>query len=98
LSARAVSPDDPDTLYDVARELALCHAHSPGAGDESEDAGAVRTELARSAIESLRMAIESGAKDLHRLGDDPDLASIRQEDGFAALLLDVRFPDVPFAR
>jgi tetratricopeptide (TPR) repeat protein len=98
LGARAALPDDPDTLYDVARELALCHKPSSSPGDESEGAGAVRTEIARSAIETLGMAIECGFKDLDRLSDDRDLASVRQDAGFAALLMDVKFPDDPFAR
>ena len=99
MEARSVLPDDPDMLYDVARrELALCLALASKGSDGSESPSAGRPDYASHALESLALAIGNGFKDFDRLKHDPDLASIRSHKDFLVLLMDLEFPDDPFAR
>jgi tetratricopeptide (TPR) repeat protein/predicted Ser/Thr protein kinase len=80
-------PGTPDRLFSVARDLARC---VPLAGKGSRQALASqqteRDEFARQAIATLRRAIACGFKDVERLRQDPELATLRSYQEFEQLM------------
>jgi serine/threonine-protein kinase len=80
--------------------LAGCHAFLgtaagvPGSGLSAED-GPV--ELGQ-AMDVLRRAVAAGYRDVNWMRRDPDLDPLRSRPEFQVLLLDLTFPDDPFAR
>jgi eukaryotic-like serine/threonine-protein kinase len=79
LERRALSPDDPKELFDVARDLARCAAKAKG-----------QVRYANEAIDTLRQAIAHGFKDRASLEREPDLEPLRSRDDFQSLLRDLR--------
>jgi serine/threonine-protein kinase len=91
---RLRSPYDEPLYY-----LAGCHvflgaaAGVPGSGLTSEE-GPVELGLA---MDALRRAVASGYRDVHWMRRDPDFDLLRSRPEFQVLLLDLAFPDDPFA-
>jgi serine/threonine-protein kinase len=82
---------NPDELYDVARELALC---IPNARDTAEGQA-----WAAEAVGTLREAVAAGYNNINKIAHDPDLAPLRDRDDFRRLmaeLFDRDFPADPF--
>jgi serine/threonine-protein kinase len=80
--------------------LAGCHAFlgaAAGVAGSGLPVEAGPVEINR-AMQSLRRAIARGYRDVRWLRRDPDLAPLRARQEFQALLLDLTFPDDPFAR
>jgi hypothetical protein len=69
-------------------------AGGPGSGLSAEE-GPV--ELGR-AMDALRRAMAAGYRDVQWMRRDPDLDPLRSRPEFQALLLDLTFPEDPFAR
>jgi hypothetical protein len=59
--------------------------------------GAMSTE-ADQAMAALCRAVAAGYRDEPRLRAEPDLAVLREREHFRLLLLDLAFPDPPFAQ
>ncbi|MGC8641966.1 MAG: hypothetical protein ACP5XB_19035 [Isosphaeraceae bacterium] len=53
--------------------------------------------LGRQAVTTLRRAITAGLHDLRFIRRDPDLDPLRARADFQLLLLDLEFPEDPFA-
>ena len=81
-------PDRADDLVDAARLLA--RAAGAVGGDRSET-------YAGRALERLRAARRIGPVRIAPRADDPGFAAIRSLPGFQGLLMDLAFPDEPFA-
>jgi serine/threonine protein kinase/tetratricopeptide (TPR) repeat protein len=86
---RALGPTNPRYIYNVACLYALC-VSSVDQGKSlqqltPEETVAKRRYAAR-AIESLTSAVKFGYRDMVQIETDPDLASIRQEEGYRALI------------
>jgi serine/threonine protein kinase/tetratricopeptide (TPR) repeat protein len=81
--------------YDLARDYSLLAsiAADPRAGLPADSAPV----NANRAIAALRRAVATGDRTAHNLSTDPDLAPLRDRPDFRLLLLDVEFPDEPFA-
>jgi hypothetical protein len=77
------------TLYNLACTESLISGLAIGS---ERDAYAVR------AMATLRRAVAEGFRDLNTLRKDEDLDPLRSRPDFQALLLDLAFPDEPFAR
>jgi hypothetical protein len=69
-------------------------AAKPGSGVTATEG---RAEADR-AMEWLRQAIAAGYRKLAYLRTDTDLESLRSRPDFQLLLMDLGFPDDPFAR
>ncbi len=74
--------DDPNQLYDVACELALC---IPLAGSSAAD----RIDYSERAMDALRKAVRLGWKDIAHIEADPDLAPLRSREDFRTLCRDL---------
>jgi tetratricopeptide (TPR) repeat protein len=86
---RRRAPDDADNLYNVACCYALCAAGvtpSQAGGGLTAAEQATRKGYAARAVADLEAAVARGYKDVGNLRSDPDLASIRQEEGYRKLL------------
>ncbi len=84
--SRKLRPRDPEALYDVAVELALC---VPLVGDGkpglTADERQERQRYADQALEALRQAVVSGFGKPDRLRDEPAFAPLRSRADFRAL-------------
>jgi tetratricopeptide (TPR) repeat protein len=93
--ARAMGESLPDPRpidhYTLAYIYAQCSA-MVGLGRAEQAA------LADRGMSALRRAVEGGFADLSQLERDADLDPLRSRDDFRALLLDLAFPNDPFAR
>jgi tetratricopeptide (TPR) repeat protein/tRNA A-37 threonylcarbamoyl transferase component Bud32 len=54
--------------------------------------------LAAQAVEALRRAAAAGSRDFDFMRRDPDLDPLRSRRDFQLLMMDLAFPDAPFAR
>jgi serine/threonine-protein kinase len=83
-------------LYNLAcfRSLLSGIAAEPGSGLEPADARA----LGDQAVEALRRAVAAGLRDVAFMHKDTDLDALRLRPDFQMLIMDVAFPDNPFAR
>jgi tetratricopeptide (TPR) repeat protein len=98
LERRAHWPRDPDVLYDVAGDLALCiPLIEQGRGDRADEWRAERRKYIDLALESLRQAIHAGYQDIARMRSDPALDPLRSIEEFQSLVSDLTFPTDPFA-
>ncbi|HWE38060.1 MAG TPA: serine/threonine-protein kinase [Isosphaeraceae bacterium] len=94
LDRRALWPDNPDELFDVARDLSLCLPPLDPSGPD-------RPRIAASALDALHAAVAAGFRDAPRMAREPDLASLHSDPSFRTLLLrlfDRSFPVDPFRR
>jgi tetratricopeptide (TPR) repeat protein len=89
---RDLWPDNSAELYRVACGIARCIPHvGPGKAAELTPAG--QAELQRSADEALavlRQAVDAGYDDAARMGEDPDLAPLRQRPEFGKILAEAK--------
>ncbi len=88
----------PGDLIDLAfkqleRALVIGYGKTP----VSEPARAVRELELAQAAENVRLAIELGFNDLHKLRSHPDSTFLLTREDLKLLLLDMAFPDRPFA-
>jgi tetratricopeptide (TPR) repeat protein/tRNA A-37 threonylcarbamoyl transferase component Bud32 len=80
--------------------LASCHAllggaaGLPGSGLSPED-GAAELDLA---MATLRRAVAAGYRSVEWMRRDPDLEPLRSRSDFQLLMMDLTFPEKPFAR
>jgi serine/threonine-protein kinase len=87
---RDLWPDQPDELYGVAGELALCLplvGKEPAALTAAEQAE--RDGFAAEAMAALRQAVAHGFRDVERVRKDPDLEPLRSRDDFRKLVDDL---------
>ena len=90
--ARAIyerQPPEQHTLYNLACACSILAALAEG--DEGR-------AYADRAMAALRRAVNIGSRDIPMLRSDRDLDSLRSRPDFQMLLLDVAFPNDPFAR
>jgi tetratricopeptide (TPR) repeat protein len=90
---RALKPNDGPNLYNVACCLALCApAVAPGKAADALTAEekAARAAYAGRAVRALREAVAHGFKDLTLLEIDPDLATLRPEAGYRAVVNELK--------
>jgi serine/threonine-protein kinase len=90
--ARAIyerQPPGPITLYNLACTCSILAALAEG------DEGRAYADLAMAA---LRRSVDAGYRRIPMLRSDRDLDSLRSRADFQILLLDVAFPNDPFAR
>jgi serine/threonine protein kinase/tetratricopeptide (TPR) repeat protein len=91
----ALNPKKPNPTYDAACCYALCFA-GVGQGKSPQQLGpqemATRKRYAARAIELLAAAIRLGFDDMVKIETDPDLAAIRQEEGYRKLLASLKPP------
>jgi tetratricopeptide (TPR) repeat protein len=77
--------ENPQILYNILCGFAICAwAAAPGS-ESSGDSGLVQ-QYTDAAIETLRRAVELNYRDATALETDPDLASIRSDERFVAIL------------
>ncbi len=83
-------------LYNLAcfQSLLSGIAAQPGSGLTGSD---VRN-LGRQAVATLRRAVDAGLQDVAFMRKDADLGPLRSRPDFQMLLLDVAFPEEPFAK
>src|SRR5262249_2186323 len=86
LECRKQLPADPDALYAVARELALCSAAGKEKSELPTDEQARRREYADQAVDALRQAVACGYRDVEQVKKDRDLDVLRDRDDFRNLL------------
>jgi tetratricopeptide (TPR) repeat protein len=92
-------PATKDQLFDVACTLAQCVSLVrrdnvvPTAEEEAE-----RRRYAEMAMGALRQAVSYGKTDLALIQREPALDPLRSRVDFRAMLMDLAFPAVPFAR
>jgi hypothetical protein len=55
-------------------------------------------KLGEQAVATLRRAVEAGLQDVPFIRRDADLKPLRSRADFQMLLLDVAFPNMPFAK
>jgi len=89
-------PDDPNDLFDVARQFAMC-ADLVGKGkpDLTANDRAERRTYADEAMAALRHAVKSGFKDAGRLEKDGKLESLHGRDDFQALVKELEGKTTP---
>ena len=83
-------------LYNLAcfRSLLSGIAAEPGSGLTASE----MTSLGEQAVDALRRAVAAGLRDLAFMRRDPDLDPLRSRPDFQVLIMDLAFPDDPFAR
>jgi tetratricopeptide (TPR) repeat protein len=83
-------------LYNLAcfRSQLSGIAVQPGSGLTAVDAGS----LGEQAVATLRRAVAAGLGDIAFMRRDPDLDPLRSRADFQLLMMDLAFPDEPFAR
>jgi hypothetical protein len=83
-------------LYNLAcfQSLLSGIAAQPGSGLTSDDA----RRLAANAVLSLRQAVDAGFRNVGFMQRDTDLDALRGRSDFQLLLMDVAFPEHPFAK
>jgi serine/threonine-protein kinase len=83
-------------LYNLAcfRSQLSGIAARPGSGLSAADAGS----LGEQAVDALRRAVPAGLRDFAFMRRDPDLDPLRSRPDFQALMMDLEFPDEPFAK
>ncbi|MCI0458753.1 MAG: serine/threonine-protein kinase [Gemmataceae bacterium] len=79
LKCRELWPENPNQLYEVARELALC---VPLAGKDQAE----QHKYADQAMEVLQQTVRGGFKDVERMKKDPNLNPLRSRADFKDLL------------
>ncbi len=82
-------------LYNLAcfRSQLSGVAARPGSGLTAVDAGS----LGEQAVYALRRAVAAGSRDIAFMRRDPDLDPLRSRPDFQALMMDLEFPEEPFA-
>jgi len=89
---------EPDgyNLYNLTcfRSLLSGIASQPGSGLTAEEV----TSLGEQAVQALRRAVAAGFRDVGFMRRDTDLDPLRSRPDFQMLLMDVAFPEEPFAR
>ncbi len=82
-------------LYNLAcfRSLLSSVAARPGSGLSPDDA----RSLGEQAVDALRRAVAAGLEDLAFMRRDTDLDPLRSRPDFQLLMMDLSFPDQPFA-
>ena len=82
-------------LYNLAcfRSLLSGLAALPGSGLSAAEAVA----LGQQAVDTLRRAVDAGGGSLALMRRDPDLDPLRSRPDFQVLMMDLGFPDEPFA-
>jgi eukaryotic-like serine/threonine-protein kinase len=68
-------------------------AARPGSGLSEQEAGS----LGQQAVDTLRRAVDAGGGSLALMRRDPDLDPLRPRPDFQVLMMDLAFPDGPFA-
>jgi serine/threonine-protein kinase len=88
-------PATGDGLYDLACYRSLLADHlsrrDPGARDHEAESAA------RTAVSTLKRAIASGYRNLAHMKADSDLDALRSRPDFQLVMMDMAFPDRPFA-
>src|SRR5262249_52057910 len=91
-----LAPDNANNLYNIACCYSLCVAavsadknNGPGQPSPPE----LSKQYVEEALQALRKAIALGFNDRDKVENDPDLAAIRQDPGFAAAVKDLRKSD-----
>jgi eukaryotic-like serine/threonine-protein kinase len=69
-------------------------AAQPGSGLTGADAAS----LAAQAVRTLRKAVDAGFRNVGFMQRDTDLDALRRRSDFQSLLMDINFPENPFAR
>jgi tetratricopeptide (TPR) repeat protein len=82
-------PNNPDQLYGVAHDLALC---VPMVGTDEQK------QYADEALDVLRRAVAAGFRDASRMSKQAGFAPLRGRDDFAALLRDLERAAPPAQR
>jgi serine/threonine-protein kinase len=92
----AVHQPDGYNLYNLAcfRSLLSGVGAQPGSGLTVDDVN----HLGQMAVDSLRQAAAAGSADVAFMRRDTDLDPLRSRADFQLLLMDLTFPDEPFAR
>ena len=90
-SARWLQPLQPG-LFPV---VALGDRRQPGSG---LTAAARPAASANRRFDALRRAVAAGLRDVAFMRRDPDLDALRPRPDFQILIMDLAFPDNPFAR
>jgi tetratricopeptide (TPR) repeat protein len=99
LKLRDLWDDDPDGLYELARNLALCiPIVAEGHAEPIAEQQAERKKYADRAVDALRRAVAVGFRDLARMRKDADLGPLRARPDFQTLVADLALPLDPFAR
>ena len=83
-------------LYNLAcfRSLLSGIAAEPGSGLTADEV----SRLGEQAVLALRRAVDAGFRDVGFMRRDTDLDALRRRPDFQMLLLDLAFPENPFAR
>jgi serine/threonine-protein kinase len=83
-------------LYNLAcfRSSLSGIAAQPGSGLTMDDA----RSLGEQAVDALRRAVAAGLQDFAFMRRDPDLDPLRSRPDFQALMMDLEFPEEPFAK
>ncbi len=83
-------------LYNLAcsRSLLSGIAARPGSGLSAADSGS----LGEQAVDALRRAVTAGLRDFAFMRRDPDLDPLRPRPDFQSLMMDLEFPEEPFAK
>ena len=83
-------------LYNLAcfRSLLSGIAAQPGSGLTAAEVGS----LGEQAVETLRRAVAAGLQDVAFMRRDTDLDPLRSRPDFQMFMMDLAFPDEPFAR
>ncbi len=90
---RQLKPKDAINLYNVACCYGLCAA-AVGTGQPADaltpEEKALRAEYVARALKDLRAAAEHGFRNVEKIESDPDLAPLRSEAGYRALLAELK--------
>jgi serine/threonine protein kinase len=78
LERQKIWPNDPNQLFSVACELAMCISTEPNNAPAPSDPAKTSFPFADRAAEVLKQAVQCGYKDRDRIANEPALAPIRQ--------------------
>jgi serine/threonine-protein kinase len=99
LEGYRLRPDEPGAIYDYACDLSVLSSLVGWGREGITDAERTqRAAWADQALVELRRAIDRGFRDVRFITQDTDFDPIRSRPDFQALILDLAFPDDPFAR